>query len=163
MFAIQIKNLGTFNSNLISQDNILKQFLLIFSPPDFNKFVYEIIKNKIKTDTTVCVIGTPTKYLKVQNSVASCTYREDICIVNNTQTPSIFTTSNLYLRASKFVRDHSEIRYSQPTAEMIKKLRKEPNDDEIDLSKLCNFESKSSRSLSLKLKKVDFIYQLHFP
>ena len=70
----------------------------------------------------------------------------------------------MYLRANKsFERDLSEIGYSQPTAEMIKEIRKELNDDEIDLSKLYNFLKKSSRSLSLKFKKEDFILPTAFP
>ena len=101
------------------------EFLLSFSPPYFNKFVHENIKDKIKTDPISRVIGTRDKYLKAQNSVAAFTYCEDIYIVNNTQTPSNFITSDLYLRANKsFVRDLSEIGHSQPTAEMIKELRK---------------------------------------
>ena len=103
----------------------IKQFVLKFSPPDFNKFVHESIKDKIKTDPTSRVIWTRDKYLKAQNSVAAFTYREDVYIVNNTQTPSVFITSDLYLRANKsFVRDLSEIGHSQLIAEMIKELRK---------------------------------------
>ena len=36
----------------------IKQFLLSSSPPDFNKFVHESIKDKIKTDLTSNVVGT---------------------------------------------------------------------------------------------------------
>ena len=72
--------------------------------------------------------------------------------------------SDLYLRANiSFVRDICEIGHSQPTAEMIKRLRNELNDDEISLSKLYNFKNKSSRSLSLKFKKEDFILPTAFP
>ena len=70
----------------------------------------------------------------------------------------------MYLRENKsFGRDLSEIGHSQPTAEMIKELRKELNDDEIDLSKLCNYKNKFSRSLNLKFKKEDFILPTAFP
>ena len=61
------------------------------------------------------------------------------------------------------MRDLSEIGHSQSVGEMIKEIRKELNDDEIDLSKLYNFENKSSRSLSLKFKKEDFILPTAFP
>ena len=110
------------------------------------------------------LIGTRDKYLKTQNSIAAFTYHQNIYIVNNTQKPSIFITSDLYLRANKsIVRDLSEIGHSQSVGEMIKGIRKELNDDEIDLSKLYNFENKSSRSLSLKFKKEDFILPTAFP
>ena len=110
------------------------------------------------------LIGTRDKYLKTQNSIAAFTYHQNIYIVNNTQKPSIFITSDLYLRANKLiVRDLSEIEHSQSVGEMIKEIRKELNDDEIDLSKLYNFENKSSRSLSLKFKKEDFILPTAFP
>ena len=110
------------------------------------------------------LIGTRDKYLKTQNSIAAFTYHQNIYIVNNTQKPSIFITSDLYLRANKsIVRDLSEIGHSQSVGEMIKEIRKELNDDEIDLSKLYNFENKSSRSLSLKFKKEDFILPTTFP
>ena len=42
--------------------NYIKQFLSIFSPPDFNKFFHESIKHKIKTDPTLSIIGTRSKY-----------------------------------------------------------------------------------------------------
>ena len=42
-------------------------------------------------------------------------------------------------------------------AEMIKELKKELNDDEIDLSKLYSFKNKSSRPPGLKFKKEDFV------
>ena len=110
------------------------------------------------------LIGTRDKCLKTQNSIAAFTYHQNIYIVNNTQKPSIFITSDLYLRANKsIVRDLSEIGHSQSVGEMIKEIRKELNDDEIDLSKLYNFENKSSRSLSLKFKKEDFILPTAFP
>ena len=110
------------------------------------------------------LIGTRDKYLKTQNSIAAFTYHQNIYIVNNTQKPSIFITSDLYLRANKsIVRDLSEIGHSPSVGEMIKEIRKELNDDEIDLSKLYNFENKSSRSLSLKFKKEDFILPTAFP
>ena len=110
------------------------------------------------------LIGTRDKYLKTRNSIAAFTYHQNIYIVNNTQKPSIFITSDLYLRANKsIVRDLSEIGHSQSVGEMIKEIRKELNDDEIDLSKLYNFENKSSRSLSLKFKKEDFILPTAFP
>ena len=51
----------------------IKQFLLGFSPPDFNKLVHKSIKDKMKTDPTLRVIGTQDNYLKVKNSVAAFT------------------------------------------------------------------------------------------
>ena len=42
----------------------MKQFLLSSSPPDFNKFVHEIIKDKTKIAPTSSVIGAQNKYLK---------------------------------------------------------------------------------------------------
>ena len=91
----------------------IKQFLLNFSAPDFNKFIHESIKDKIKSDPTLGVIGTRVKYLKVQNYVARFKYHENIYKVNNTQTLSIFTKSDLYLRANKsFARDLIEIGHS---------------------------------------------------
>ena len=109
------------------------------------------------------VIGIRDKYLKAKYSIAAFTYHQKIYIVNNTQKPSIFITSDLYLRANKsIVRDLSEIGHLQSMGEMIKEIRKELNDDEIDLSKLYNFKNKSSRSLSLKFKKEDFILPTSF-
>ena len=68
------------------------------------------------------------------------------------------------MRANKsFARDLSEIAHSLLRAETIKELRKELNDDETDLSKLYNFFKKSGRSLSLKLKKKDFVLSTAFP
>ena len=88
------------------------------------------------------------------------TAKTSICV----QTLSIFITSDLYLRANKsFVRDLNKIGYSQPTAEMIKELRKELNNDEIDLSKLYSFENKSGRLLGFKFKKEDFILPAVYP
>ena len=52
----------------------IKQFLLNFSAPDFNKFIHESIKDKIKSDPTLGVIGTRFKYLKAQNYVARFKY-----------------------------------------------------------------------------------------
>ena len=105
----------------------IKQFLLSSSPRDFNKFVHESIKDKIKTDPNSKVIGTPDKYLQAQHSVAAFTYRENIYIVNNTQIPSIFITPYFVFECSNksFVRGLTEIGHSQPTAKMIKELRKE--------------------------------------
>ena len=61
------------------------------------------------------------------------------------------------------MRGLTEIGHSQPTTKMIKELRKELNDDEIDLSKLYKFKNKSSRSLSLEFKTEDFILATAFP
>ena len=49
----------------------VKQFLLSFSPPDFNKFVHENMKDKIKADPTLSVIGTREKYLREPNSLTA--------------------------------------------------------------------------------------------
>ena len=51
----------------------------------------------------------------------------------------------------------SEIGYSQLMTEMIKELRKELNNDEIDLSKLYGFKNKSGSSPGIEFKKEDFI------
>ena len=52
----------------------------------------------------------------------------------------IVITSDFYLRDNKsFVRSLSETGFSQPTAEMIKELKKELNHDEIDLTKFIQF------------------------
>lgn len=40
----------------------IKQFLLIFAPPDFNKFFHESIKHKIKTGPTLSIIGIRGRY-----------------------------------------------------------------------------------------------------
>ena len=40
----------------------MKQFLLSSSPPDFNKFFHEIIKDKTKIAPTSSVIGAQNKY-----------------------------------------------------------------------------------------------------
>ena len=70
----------------------------------------------------------------------------------------------MHLRANKsFVRDLSETGYSLPTTEMIKELRTELNNNEIDLSKLYSFENKSSKPLSLKFKKENFLLPTTFP
>ena len=61
------------------------------------------------------------------------------------------------------MRDISQIGYSQPTTDVIKELRKELNNDEIDLTKLYSFNNKSGRSLGLKFKKEDFILPVAFP
>ena len=64
----------------------------------------------------------------------------------------------MYLRANKsFLRGLSKIGYLQPMAEMIKELKKELDDDEIDLCKLYSFKNKSSRPPGLKFKKEDFV------
>ena len=54
---------------------------------------------------------------------------------------------DLSLRTNKsFVRGLSETGFSQSMTEMIKELRKELNDDEIDLTKLYSFKNKSIRT-----------------
>ena len=82
----------------------INQFLWSFFSLDFNKFVHEGFKDKIKTDHASSVIGTG------DNSVAALLFCQSIYIVNNTQTPSIFITCDLYLRANKsFVREICKI------------------------------------------------------
>ena len=67
------------------------------------------------------------------------------------QSPAIFITSDLYLMSNKsFVRGLGETGFSQPTTEMIKELRKEFNNDEIDLTKLYSFKNKSDRTQGLE-------------
>ena len=53
--------------------------------------------------------------------------------------------------------------FSQPTTEMIKELRKELNNDEIYLTKLCSFKNKSDRTQGLEFLKNDFILLTAFP
>ena len=57
----------------------------------------------------------------------------------------------------------SEIGYSQLMTEMIKELRKELNNDEIDLSKLYGFKNKSGSSPGIEFKKEDFTLTTAFP
>ena len=159
MFAIQIANQDTFYSNLISQENILNNFLKVFPL----LILINLFINLLKLIQFRALLEHETNIQK-HKTVAVFTYREDIYILNNTRPPLIFVTSDLHLRENtSFERDLSEIGHSQPTAEIIKELRKEMNDDEIDVSKLCNFKNKFSRSVSLKFKKEDLFYQLHFP
>ena len=54
----KIANQSTLYLNLISQKYISNNLILSSSPPDFNKFIHESIKDKIKTDPTSNVIGT---------------------------------------------------------------------------------------------------------
>ena len=83
----------------------ISQFLLSFPPPDFNKFVYESIKDKSKTVPTSSVIGTKDKYLHAPNYAAAFVYLDKLYIPFATllpiQSSSIFITSDLYLRANK--------------------------------------------------------------
>ena len=69
------------------------------------------------------------------------------------QTPSIFIMS----------KDLRKTVYSQPMADMVEELRKELNNDKIDLSNLHSFTNKSSKLISLKFKKEDFILPTAFP
>ena len=59
----------------------------------------------------------------------------------------------MYLKAKSFVRDLSEISYSQLTAEMIRELKKELNDNNMDLTKLYGFKNKTSKLVTEILKK----------
>ena len=140
----------------------IKQFLLSFSPSDFSKLVHESITDKIKTVPTSSVIGTQDKYLHAPNSTATFVYLKKIYIPFATlrpiQSSPIFITSDLYLRANKsFVRGLSKTGFLQLTTEMVKELRKELNNNEIDLTKLYNFKNKSGRTQGLEFKKDDFI------
>ena len=74
----------------------IKQFLISFTPPDFNEFVHGSIKNKIKTNPTSSVIRTREKYLGAPTSVGAFVFRQKIYVSHNTQTPLIFITSDLY-------------------------------------------------------------------
>ena len=47
----------------------IKQFLLNFSPADFNDFVLKSIRDKTTTESTSRIIRTDVKYLKATNSV----------------------------------------------------------------------------------------------
>ena len=51
------------------------------------------------------------------------------------------------------MRDLSEISYSQLTAEMIRELKKELNDNNMDLTKLYGFKNKTSKLVTEILKK----------
>ena len=48
-------------------------------------------------------------------------------------------------------------------ADMVEELRKELNNDKIYLSNLHSFTNKSSKLISLKFKKEDFILPTAFP
>ena len=93
---------------------------------------------------TTSVIGTRDKYLHAPNSTVPFVYLEKIytpfATLQPIQSSPIFITSDLYLRDNKsFVSGLSETGFSQPTAEMIKELKKELNHDEIDLTKFIQF------------------------
>ena len=62
---ILITNWGTFHSNLNKKKKYIKQFLLSFSPPDFNDFVLKSIGDKLTSEPTTCIISICEKYLKV--------------------------------------------------------------------------------------------------
>ena len=62
-----------------------------------------------------------------------------------------------------FAKDLRKTVYSQPMADMVEELRKELNNDKIDLSNLHSFTNKSSKLISLKFKKEDFILPTAFP
>ena len=51
------------------------------------------------------------------------------------------------------MRDLTEISYSQLTAEMIRELKKELTDNNMDLTKLYGFKSKTSKLVTEILKK----------
>ena len=51
----------------------------------------------------------------------------------------------------------------EPTDKMIEELRKELNDDQMDLSKLYGFKNKTNKILAVKFKKEDFILLTTFP
>ena len=61
------------------------------------------------------------------------------------------------------MRGLSETGFSQPITKIFKELRKELNDDEIDLTKLYSFKNKSGRTQGLEFKKDDFILPTVFP
>ena len=61
------------------------------------------------------------------------------------------------------MRDLSEISYSQLTAEMIRELKKELNDNNMDLTKLYGFKKKTSKLVTVKFKKKDFVLPTAFP
>ena len=61
------------------------------------------------------------------------------------------------------MRGLSETGFSQPITEIFKELRKELNNDEIDLTKLYSFKNKSGRTQGLEFKKDDFISPTVFP
>ena len=78
-------------------------------------------------------------------------------------TPQILVPSDLYLRANKsFLKAITEIGYSEPTDKMIEELRKELNNDQMDLSKLYVFKNKTNKILAAKFKKEDFILPITF-
>ena len=93
--------IGKHSIQIWFSKKIYQTIFIKFFPPDLNKFVYESIKDKIKTDTASSVIGTQDKYLRAPKSAAAFTYYEKIYTLYNIQTPSIFIMSDLYLRDNK--------------------------------------------------------------
>ena len=86
----------------------LKEFLISSSPPSFNKFVHESIRNNVKTGPTLRAIRTQEKYLRNQNSCDTFPYLKTLYVPHHC--PAIYIVSDLYLKANKsFVRDFSEI------------------------------------------------------
>ena len=79
----------------------LKQFLISFTPSDFNEFVHGSIKNNIKTDPTSSVIRTREKYLGAPTSVGAFLFRQKIYVSHNTQktdnVPALITLRRLMI------------------------------------------------------------------
>ena len=94
-----IRKLGYIPFKFDLTKEYIKQFLLIFSPPDFNKFVHERIKDKIKTVPTSRVIGARDKYLRDWNSLGAFTYLETLYVPHCF--PAIYIASDLCLKANK--------------------------------------------------------------
>ena len=107
-------------------------------------------------------IGTKDKYLRDQNSLGPLAYLEALHVPHHCL--AIYIASDLYLKANKsFVRDLSKISYSQLTAEMIRELKKELNDNNMDLTKLYGFKNKTSKLVTVKFKKKDFVLRTAYP
>ena len=101
----------------------IKQFSISSFLPDFNKFVHESIKDKVKISPTLRAIGTQDKYLRDRDSLGASVHLETLYVPHCC--PGIYIASDLYFKTNKsFVRDASEINYSQSTAQMIRDLKK---------------------------------------
>ena len=48
-------------------------------------------------------------------------------------------------------------------AEMIRELKKELNDNNMDLTKLYGFKNKTSKLVTVKFKKKDFVLRTSYP
>ena len=102
-------------------------------------------------------IGTQDKYLRNQNSCDTFPELKTLYVPHHC--PAIYIVSDLYLKANKsFVRDLSEIGYLQPTAEMIRELKRELNNNNMDLTKLYGSKKETNKLVTVKSKKTGFYF-----